>query len=126
MKASRVALCALTCAALSAPAWAGRANDFETTVDMAAGVAFGSLYDTRKTADNVQYISCAVAARAGSDARVTCLARSTTAGPLSCSSTRPELVAIGAGLTDNGYARFECVGSELTYLYVSKGSLWLP
>jgi hypothetical protein len=123
---ARTAVAVVLLANAAVTARAGKTNYFETTVDMAAGVAYGSLYDTRKTADSVQYIACSIAMRAGSDAQVTCLARSASAGPLSCSSTRPEHLTIASGLTDNGYVRFECVGNDLTYLYVSKGSLWLP
>ena len=126
MKIARTAVAVLLLASAAVTARAGRTNYFETTVDMAAGVALGSFVDTRRTADLVQYISCSVAARAGDAPTVTCLARSTTAGPLSCSSSRPELVAVAQALTDQGYVRFECDGNDLDYLYISKGSLWLP
>jgi hypothetical protein len=126
MKIARTAAAVLLLASTAATARAGRTNYFETSVDMAAGTALGSIVDTRRTADFVQYIGCSVAARAGDAPRVTCLARSTTAGPLSCSSSRPELVAVAQALTDEGYIRFECEGAELDYLYVAKGSLWLP
>lgn len=125
MRIARTAA-ALLIAGTATTVYAGKTNYFETTVDMAAGVAYGSFVDTRRTSDFVQHISCSVAGRAGEDPRVTCLARSLTAGPLSCSSSRPEVVAAAQALTDEGYVRFECVGGELNYLYVSKGSLWLP
>ena len=126
MKIVRTAAAVLLLTSASVTARAGRNNYFETTVDMAARVAYGSFEDTRRTADNVQYIACDVSARLGADPKVTCLARSTTAGPLSCSSSRPELVAVAQALTDQGYVRFECDGNDLDYLYISKGSLWLP
>jgi hypothetical protein len=78
------------------------------------------------TADVVQYIGCSVAARVGSPPMVSCSARSTTVGPLSCSSARPELVAVAQSLTDESYVRFECSGTALQQLYVANGSLWLP
>jgi hypothetical protein len=126
MKLVRTAAAVFLLATIAATARAGRTNYFETTVDMAARVAYGSLVDTRRTADNVQHIGCAVSFSVVFGAKVTCLAQSTTAGPLSCSSSRPELVEIAQGITDNGYVRFECDGSEIDYLYTSKGSLWLP
>jgi len=126
MKLVRTAFAVLLLVGGSATARAGRTNYFETTVDMAAGVAYGSFVDTRRSADTVQYIACDVSVRAGDQPRVSCVARSKTAGPLSCQTRNPELVAVAEAITDEGYVRFECVGDELTYLYVSTGSLWLP
>jgi hypothetical protein len=126
MKIARTAAAVLLLVSATTTARAGRTNYFETTVDMAAGVAYGSFVDTRRSADNVQYIACEVSVRAGDEPRVACVARSKTAGPLSCQTRRPELVAVAQAITDEGYVRFECVGDDLTYLYVSAGSLWLP
>jgi hypothetical protein len=99
---------------LAGSAGAGQANFYETSVDMATGVGIGSLADTRRSADNVQYIGCDVYVRAPHAARVLCFAKSTTAGPLSCSSNRPEFVTAGTALTDHGFVRFKCAGDELT------------
>lgn len=126
MRIARTVTAVLLLASATTTARAGRTNYFETTVDMATRVAYGSFVDTRRSADNVQYIACDVSVRAGDAPRVSCVARSTTAGPLSCQTRNPELVAVAAALTDEGYVRFECEGGELTYLYVSTGSLWLP
>ena len=123
---ARTAVAVVLLASVAVTARAGRTNYFETFVDPVARVAYGSFVDTRRTADNVQYIACDVHARLGGDPTVTCLARSTTAGPISCSSSRPELVAVAQALTDEGYVRFECDGNVLEYIYISKGSLWLP
>src|SRR5262245_53494523 len=112
----KIRLAAAVLLLAGASARAGQVNTFETTVDMAAGVAYGSLVDTRRSPDFVQYIGCDVSLRGNSNARVTCFAKSTTVGPLSCSSTRPDFVAIGSALSDQGYVRFECAGGELTYL----------
>jgi hypothetical protein len=121
---SAFAVLLLVCA--SATVQAGRTNYIETFVDPVARVAHGSFVDARRSADTVQYIACDVRARIGEDPVVGCVARSTTAGPLSCSSSRPELVAVAQALTDEGYVRFECDGNDIKYLYISKGSLWLP
>jgi hypothetical protein len=126
MKLVRTAAAVFLLATVAASARAGRVNHFETFVDPVARIAYGSFVDTRRSADNVQYIACDVYSRLGEDPGVTCLARSTTAGPVSCMSRRPELVAVAQALTDEGYVRFECDGNDLKYLYISKGSLWLP
>jgi hypothetical protein len=113
---------------LSASAWAGRANYFETSVDLAARTALGSLYDTRHSADNVQYIGCSLNYLDGA-ARVSCEAKDAGLEFLACSSTDPELIKIAQALTDNGYVYFRCdsgTPSSLTYLYVSKSSAYLP
>lgn len=107
-------------------AWAGRANYFETQVDPAARTALGSLYDTRNSADNVQYIGCYLNLIGGA-ARLTCEARDAANDSLSCSSTNAELIKIAQSLSDNSYIYFQCdAGNNLTYLYVSNNSVWLP
>ena len=123
---ARTAVAVVLLASAAVTARAGKTNYFETFVDPVGGVAYGSPVDTRHTADTVQYIACSVSFSVVAGTRVTCVARSTTAGPLSCSSSRPEVVAIAQAITDNGYIRFECDGTEIDYLYTSKGSLWLP
>jgi hypothetical protein len=122
----RTSVAVLLLVSASATARAGRINHFETFVDPVARIAYGSFVDTRRSADSVQYIACDVYSRVGEEPGVSCVARSTTAGPISCRSRRPELVAVAQALTDEGYVRFECDGDELRYLYLSKGSLWLP
>lgn len=122
----RLAAAVLLLVSASATVRAGRTNYFETTVDMAARVAYGSFVDTRRSADTVQYIACEVNVRAGEQPRAACVARSRTAGPLSCQTRNPELVAVAQAITDEGYVRFECDGDDLVYLYVSAGSIWLP
>jgi hypothetical protein len=121
---------AVACLALSGAAWAGKTNYFETTVNLTTREAYGSFVDTRNSADSVQYIGCDVYL-AGTTARVGCFARDAATNLLSCSSADPELVKIAASVSDNSYVRFRCDTSTptpttLVYLYVSKGSLWLP
>jgi hypothetical protein len=122
---TRAAVLLTTLAVSSGPAWAGRVNHFETTVNASTQEAYGSLVDTRRSTDTVQYIGCDLNLVLGT-VTVACAARSVTSAPLSCSSTDPELVTLAQGLTDNGYVRFRCDGSTLVYLFVSKGSAWLP
>jgi hypothetical protein len=113
---------------LAVAAWAGRANYFETSVDLVARQAIGSLYDTRHTPDNVQYIGCYLQYLDGV-ARVGCEAKDVASEHLSCTSTDPEMVKVAQGLTDNGYIVFKCdsaTPSSLTYLYVGRSSVWLP
>jgi hypothetical protein len=107
-------------------AWAGRTNYFETSVNLVTREAFGSLYDTRHSADNVQYIGCATNLIGGA-ARVTCEAKDAASESLSCSSDNAELVKIAQSLSDSSYIFFRCdAGNGLTYLYVSNNSVWLP
>lgn len=122
---ARAAALLMAMAVSSGPLWAGRINHFETTVNASTQEAYGSLVDTRRSADTVQYIGCDLNLLFGT-ATVACAARSVTSAPLSCSSTDPELVKLAQGLTDNGYVRFRCDGNTLVYLFVSKGSAWLP
>ncbi len=122
----RVAFLAVAFVAVAGAVWAGRANYFETTVNAAAHEAYGSLYDTRNSADNVQYIGCALNI-VGGTARVICEARNAASVSLVCTSGDPELVKVAQALTDNGYLFFRCdAANNLTYLYVSKSSVWLP
>jgi hypothetical protein len=107
-------------------AWAGRTNYFETSVDTVNKEAYGSLYDTRHSADNVQYIGCYINL-IGGVARVNCEARDAASDSLSCGSTNAELVKIAQALSDSSYIFFRCDASyALTYLYVSNNSVWLP
>lgn len=107
-------------------AWAGRANYIETQVDLATRTAFGSLHDTRNSADNVQYIGCFLNLSGGA-ARLTCEARDAANESLVCSSTNAELIKIAQSLSDSSYIYFQCdAGNNLTYLYVSNNSVWLP
>lgn len=107
-------------------AWAGRANYSETQVDPVARTAVGSLYDTRHSADNVQYIGCALNLIGGT-ARLTCEARDAANETLSCVSANAELIKIAQSLSDSSYIYFQCdAGNNLTYLYVSNNSVWLP
>jgi hypothetical protein len=116
---------------LAAGAWAGRTNYFETSVDPAGRIAYGSFYDTRATPDNVQFIACAVYAVAGGVPTVACQAKDLATDALSCSSTDPVLVQVAQGISDNGYIYFRCApggatATALEYLYVTKGSIWHP
>ena len=79
-------------------AWAGRTNYYETSVDTVNKEAYGSLYDTRHSADNVQYIGCSINL-IGGVARVTCEARDAANDALSCGSTNAELVKIAQSLS---------------------------
>jgi hypothetical protein len=107
-------------------AWAGRVNNFETQVDLGARTALGSLYDTRRSADNVQYIGCYLNLIAGA-ARLTCEAKDAASESLTCSSANAELIKIAQSLGGDSYIYFQCDASNaLTYLYVSNNSVWLP
>ena len=109
----------------SSVAWAGRANRFETTVDRAARLAYGSLYDTRVSADAVQYIGCSLNLIAGR-ANLICEATNAASESLVCQSTNAELIKIAQSVSDSSYLYFTCdEGNNLTYLAVSNNSIWL-
>ncbi len=110
----------------AAQARAGRVNNFQTSVNLVTREAFGSLYDTRVSADNVQYIGCAINLVGGA-ARVTCEARNAANDTLTCGSANAELVKIAQAIGGDSYVFFSCdAGFNLTYLYVSNNSVWLP
>jgi hypothetical protein len=102
---------------------AGLVKYGETVVDHAAGTASGSIGDTRRSADDIQYIRCSIGAHAGGPVRVSCSAQSTT-DRVSCGSDRPELVAVAQGWTDEGFVSFHCTGHQLDYLSIHRGSEW--
>jgi hypothetical protein len=109
----------------SSVAWAGRANYFETTVNLVTRTAFGSLYDTRASADNVQYIGCSLSSNGG-PASLICEAKNAASEKLVCQSTNAELIKVGQSLSDSSYIYFNCDASyNLTYLYVGNSSIWL-
>jgi hypothetical protein len=119
----------ISLAALAGVAGAGPANHFEVTVNPSTREAFGSLYDARRSPDNVQFIGCSVSAMAGSAASATCDAKTAASVRQTCTSQNPEIVKAAQSLTDNGYIFFRCEpapSNVMTYLYVSKNSLWLP
>lgn len=124
MKKSVVVSLSVLLAAASL-AWAGRANLFETQVDLSRRVAYGSLYDTRVSADNVQHIGCSLNLIGGS---VNLICQATDAGSetLTCQSMNPELVKIAQSISDSSYLYFRCdAANTLTYLYVGNDSIWL-
>ncbi len=123
---SKVMAATAVIAAAAASAWAGRALYYETTVDPAARTAYGSLHDTRASADAVQSIGCNIQL-AGGVATTACEAINAAGVDLYCWSNDPEIVKVAQSLTDRGYLYFRCDASyRLNYLYVSKSSLYLP
>jgi hypothetical protein len=124
MKRSLVATLGVLLVA-SSVAWAGRANYFETTVNLVTRTAFGSLYDTRGSADTVQYIGCSLNS-SGDFASLICEAKDAASEKLVCQSTNAELIKVGQSLSDSSYIYFNCDASyNLTYLYVGNSSIWL-
>jgi hypothetical protein len=123
MKIARTAAAVLLIGNATITVEAGFVNHRETVVDYAAGYASGSIGDTRRSDDDVQYIRCSIGANAGGPLRVVCSARSTT-DRISCMSERPELVAVAQGWTDEGFVSFHCTGHQLDYLSISRGSEW--
>ncbi len=91
----------------SGVAWAGRANYFETSVNPVTRTAYGSLYDTRGSADTVQYIGCSLHS-SGGPASLICEAQDAASEKLVCQSTNAELIKVGQSLSDSSYIYFKC------------------
>lgn len=114
-------------AAVSGLSWAGTASHRETQVDLAGRTAFGSVYDTRMSADAVQYIGCLVHATPGANAGVSCTARDAESERLTCGSTDAGLVQVAQSISASSFVSFACdEDMHLTSLVVNNGSVWLP
>ena len=125
MKPLRIAAAVLLAAGPSSVARAGEASYTPVYVDEARGIAYGSLYDTRRTADSYQAIGCDVSFLTVGGWGVSCFAYGPT-GRVVCWSNRTEFVTIASSLTDHGFLRFHCAGSRIQDMWVSKASKWLP
>ena len=120
-------LSALSLLAVSGFAWAGMTRSRETQVDLTTRRASGSIYDTRMSADTVQYIGCMVYGTAGSKPAVWCDAMDAESERLSCESTEAGLVSLALGISGSSFISFACdVNSNLINLVVNNGSAWLP
>lgn len=120
-------LSAVSLLAASGLAWAGETRSRETQVDLTTRRATGSVYDTRTSADTVQYIGCLVYGAPPSTPGVTCDARDAEWERLNCRSADAGLVSLALGISDSSFISFSCdADSNLTSLVVNTGSMWLP
>ncbi len=121
-------LSALSLLAVSGLAWAGGTRSRETQVDLTTRRASGSIYDTRMSADTVQYIGCMVyKTNPAGNPGVSCDAMDAESERLNCVSSDAVLVSLVLGISDSSFISFACdADSNLTSLVVNTGSLWLP
>lgn len=120
-------LSAVSLLAVSGLAWAGSTRSRETQVDLTTRRATGSVYDTRMSADTVQYIGCMVYGTAG-NLGVWCDAMDAESERLNCGSADDALASLALGISDSSFISFACDANSnlLTNLAVTNGSMWLP
>ncbi|MBN2369009.1 MAG: hypothetical protein JXO72_00810 [Vicinamibacteria bacterium] len=96
-----------------------------TQVDLNNRRAWGSLYGTRMSDDNVQHIGCTLSLASGV-AKVTCTAVDAGSEQLSCSSVDPKFVEVAQRVA-HSYVIFQCNEAyELTRLAVRNSSHLIP
>lgn len=122
-------LSALSLLAVSGLASAGMTRSRETQVDLTTRRASGSIYDTRMSADTVQYIGCMVyKTNPAANPSMQCDAMDAESERLTCyGGGDAGLVSVALGISDSSFISFSCdADSNLTSLVVNTGSMWLP
>ncbi|WP_242111271.1 hypothetical protein [Luteimonas aquatica] len=104
-----VAVCALTVAA--SPASAGLRSPVPVSVYIGGAQqianASGSLGTASNSADRKPYIGCTIIARPGSATSAICEASDANGQTLSCTTTKPDYVALAKSLREDSYLTFE-------------------
>ncbi len=122
-----LSLAVLSLLAASGLVRAGETRSRETQVDLTTRRATGSVYDTRASADSVQYIGCLVYGNPPAAPAVTCDARDAEWERLNCRSADAGLVSLALAISDTSFISFSCdADSNLLSLVVNNGSMWLP
>lgn len=121
-----VALFGLVCAS---GARAGLKGSYP--VKITATGAYGAVGSARASADNTQYLYCAVEYNSyynsTKDRYMRCVARDASGTTKACSSYNPELINAVANVSSVSYIQFERDDQMYcTYLYLEQGSPELP
>jgi hypothetical protein len=116
---------AATLLAASSAVQAGWTAYYRTQVELHSRRAWGSLYGTRISDDDVQHIGCTLSLVSGV-AKVTCTAVDAESEQLSCSSFDPRFIEVAQRVA-HSYLIFECNEAyELTRLGVRNSSHLIP
>jgi hypothetical protein len=124
----KVLLLSMLSLALGAVAHAGFKSYAPVQVDLGRREAWGSLGDTRSTADANAFVSCRVAGSStATTGNVLCEVSSPAGAWAYCFSSNPSIIAAAQALGPASYffLRWDAFGT-CTYLSVSNASSWKP
>jgi hypothetical protein len=109
---------------LASLALAGYTTHQEVVVSLTERWALGNIRDARVSADNVQYLSCAVVFQDGNLPYGLCDARNAAGDRLYCVTKDPAVMGAMAGISDNSQVFFSCgARRNMTGFSVTQSSL---